>query len=47
MPHFKSFTILSFVTFTCLAVYANTPSDDIIIEKENKTIEAILKAEDI
>jgi hypothetical protein len=46
MPNFKSFTTLSLVTFACLALYANTPSDDLIIEKENKTIEAILKADD-
>ncbi len=46
MSHFKLLTRLSFVSFACLAVYANTPSDDFIIEKENKTIEAILKADE-
>ncbi len=46
MSNFKSFTLLSLLTFTCLAVYASTPSESLIIETENKTIEAILKAED-
>jgi VCBS repeat-containing protein len=44
MPNFKSFTTLSLVTFACLAVYANTPSDDLAIalQKEKATQVAVL-----
>jgi hypothetical protein len=44
MPNFKSFTTLSLVTFACLAVYANTASNDlsIALQKEKATQAAVL-----
>ncbi len=37
MSHFKSLTTLSILTFTCLAMYASTPSDELVSVKSLKS----------